>query len=304
MSILLLYLVWSLAFPIAKLLSQYADPLLIVALRSFIASFLLFATLLFGKEKKLIPPAKGLLPLFGYAFFGVYLSNYLEYAAIRYLSSAKVCLIYSFSPICTAFLSYIHFNEKLSFQKWIGILISLIGILPILSHQEGAEELLKIHTFLSWPSFWMLLAVISSVYGWMALKKAVETIPIQQTHAYAFLLGGFLALASSSNSSLLFNLSLDQWLPFIGWTLLLVLISNLFCSQLYTYLLKRYSVTLLSLFGLTSPLFTSFYGFFLLNEPLSISLLPALGLISLGLYIVHRAESFPSPTLRSGLNEF
>jgi drug/metabolite transporter (DMT)-like permease len=57
---------------------------------------------------------------------------------------------------------------------------------------------------------------------------------------------------------------------------------------IYGNLLKKYNITILSLAGLSIPLFVHLLGPFILGEPLSPVFFIALGLVSCGMYIFYR----------------
>ena len=70
----------------------------------------------------------------------------------------------------------------------------------------------------------------------------------------------------------------------------MVLISNLICYNLYGVMLKRYTATFLSFMGLLSPIFASISSWALLGEKPSWIIFLSTGVVSLGLWIVYRAE--------------
>lgn len=289
----LLYALWSLAFPIGKQLLLYGDPLFIVAVRTLMGSFILSLILLFQRKNLKISLKEG-TSIAIYAFFSIFICNVLEYMGMQHLSSAKVCFLYSLSPFFTALFAYIHFKEKMTPKKWIGMFIGFVGFLPVLASQEGAEDLLRINAFLSWPALAVILAAISSVYGWILLKMLVKTEALSpiKVNCYGMAFGGFLALFSSYLFESWNNLPLTGSVlaPFFGWNLAIVFISNIICFNLYGYMLKRFSATLLSFFGLLSPIFASFNAYFLLGEPLNPTLFLSTFVVSIGLFIIYQAE--------------
>ena len=289
-----LYGLWSLAFPIGKALVAYADPIFTVAVRMLLAALLLLGWLGLRKSQSIKISFKEVISTFILSLFSIYFCNIFEYWGLKYLSSAKTCFIYSMSPFFSALLSYIHFKERMTMSKWVGMVIGFVGFLPVLALQDGSEDLFKINTFFSWPSIAVIAASFCGVYGWILLRLLVkdqQMCPVK-VNAYSMLFGGLLALITS----FFIEVSpLQQWTnlemkPYFGWMTLIIFISNIICFNLYGYLLKRFSATLLSFFGLLSPLFASLNAYLFFNEPFHPIILISTALVSFGLFIVYRIE--------------
>ena len=290
----LLYGIWSLAFPIGKTLVFYADPIFTVAIRMLLASLILLGWLYIKNSNSIKISFKEALSTFILSLFSIYFCNIFEYWGLKYLSSAKTCFIYSMSPFFTALLSYIHFKERMTWTKWLGMCVGFLGFLPVLALQEGSEDLLKINTFFSWPSLAVIFASFCGVYGWILLRLMVKDQQMNpvKVNAFSMLFGGALAFITSfiiETSPLTQMYQLDAP-PYFGWLALIIFISNIVCFNLYGFLLKKFSATLLSFFGLLSPLFTSLNAYLFFNEPVHPIILVITVLVSFVLFIVYRIE--------------
>lgn len=292
--VVLLYAVWSSVFSIGKATLAYSPPLFLTGARMLLAGVLLLGFLLLFKRNSFKINGRQALSLTILAIFSIYLSNALEFWGQQYLSSAKTCFIYSFSPLFAALFSYLHFNEKMNKEKWLGIGICLIGFVPVLKMQTGSEDLLNAFSFFSWPTLAIIGAALTSVYGWVLLRLVVKNQEISpmMANGSSMFIGGILALSHSFfvetwNPLPVASMNIG---PFLQGALLLTLVSNLLCYNLYGYLLKRLTATFLSFMGLLSPLFASFYGTIFLGEPLSVTILISTSLVCLGLFFVYRAE--------------
>lgn len=291
---MLLYAIWSSVFPLGKWTLQFGAPLFLTGVRALLAGAVLLLFLTLFRRKVLSVRWRHFFPLAFLGFSSVYLTNALEFWGLQHLSAAKTCFIYSLSPFFAALFSYLHFKEKMTRDKWLGLCIGFLGILPILAQQTGSEELLHAYAFLSWPTLAVIGAALVSVYGWVLLRLIVKDnfLPPSTTTALSMLFGGVFAIGHS----LLF----ERWnplpvtsgaiVPFLKGTLGLTIISNLLCYTIYSVLLKRYTATLLSLIGLLSPIFASLYSWAFLQEPLSPLMFASTGIVLFGLWIVHRAE--------------
>jgi drug/metabolite transporter (DMT)-like permease len=179
-------------------------------------------------------------------------------------------------------------------RKWVGMAIGFAGIIPVLAMQKGAGELLSSFAYLSWPELSMIAAALCSVYGWVLLRLIVKDKAVSPLAAngVSMLFGGLLALAHSYFS--------ENWNPlpvapsnlgaFVKGTLLMTLVSNIICYNLYGMMLKRFTATFLSFMGLLSPIFASLNGWFFLGEPLSPVIFFSTGIVCIGLWLVYSAE--------------
>jgi len=292
--VVLMYAVWSSIFSLGKIALQYSPPLFLTGARMALAGVLLLLFLAFFKRSALKLSKKQWLSIALLAFFSIYLTNALEFWGLQYLSAAKTCFIYSLSPFFAALFSYLHFNEKMNKQKWLGFGIGFLGFIPVLLTQTGSEDLFHAFSFFSWPTLAVMGAALCSVYGWVILRLVVKDQDVSplMANGASMLLGGLLAFGHS--------FLIEPWNPlpvqtthlpsFLGATLLMTFISNILCFNLYGMLLKRFTATFLSFMGLLSPIFASLNSLLFLGEPLSWTILLSTAVVCLGLWVVYRAE--------------
>lgn len=292
--VVVMYAVWSSMFSLAKIALQYSPPIFLTGFRMMLAAVILLGYLFISKRSSFKLDKKQWLSIGFLAFFSIYLTNVLEFWALQYLTAAKACFIYSLSPFFAAFFSYLHFGEKINRKKALGLLIGFLGIIPVLTLQTGAEDLMSAFSFFSWPTLAIIGAAMSSVYGWVLLRLIVKDQMTSPTMANggSMLIGGLLAFAHSAftDSWNPTPIALGSFTPFFCWTLLMAFISNIVCYNLYGYLLKKYTATFLSFIGLLSPIFASLHGWVFLNEPLSGLIFLSTGIVCVGLWIVYSAE--------------
>lgn len=292
--VIFMYAIWSSIFSLGKMTLQYCPPLFLTGARMAIAGVLLLAFLAIFKRSSFKMNRIQILSITLLAFFSIYLTNALEFWGLQYLTAAKTCFIYSLSPFFAALFSYLHFNEKMNGRKWIGLGIGFIGFIPVLLTQTGSEDLLNAFSFFSWPTLAIMGAALCSVYGWVVLRLVVKDHSISplMANGASMLFGGLLAFGHSFlvESWNPLPVLAENFTPFLKGTLLMTLISNILCYNLYGMLLKRFTATFLSFMGLLSPIFASLNGLIFLGEPISWTIILSTGIVSLGLWIVYRAE--------------
>lgn len=290
----LLYAIWSSMFALGKKAVLISTPVFLTASRMLLAGIVLLIWMFIRKSLPKNIPAKVILSLVLLGFFSVYLTNVLEFWGLQYLSAAKTCFIYSLSPFFAALLSFLHFKEKMNRRKWIGFAIGFAGFLPVLFLQGNDTEGLSSAAIFSLPALAVMAAAFFSVYGWVLLRVMVKdnTLSPASANCFSMLIGGAIALFHSIlfEKGGLFPVTAGHALDFFGLMALMTLISNLICYNLYGYLLKRYTATLLSFMGLLSPIFASLHGWLLLGERPSPIILGCTALICLGSWVVYRSE--------------
>lgn len=272
----------------------FSPPVFLTGFRMFLAGMLLLGYLVIAKRSSFQLKMKQWGFLFILGFFSVYLTNILEFWGLQYLSAAKASFIYSLSPFFSALFSYIHFGEKMNRRKWLGLGIGFVGFVPVLLLQTGSEDLLSVWKFLSLPSLALMGAALAGVYGWVLLRLAVKQSDISpfMANGTSMFLGGAMALVHS--------FFVDSWNPIpiaqghvydvTKIVLILTFLSNIVCYNLYGMMLKRYTATFLSFMGLLSPIFASLTGWVLLGEPISWTIFCSTAVVSMGLWIVYKAE--------------
>lgn len=297
MSLLLvvgLFALWSSVFSFGKVMLAFASPALITGLRMLLSGLVLLVFLCLKDRKWTFPRLRDLLPIALLGLLSIYLTNVLEFWGLQYLTSAKTCFIYSLSPFFAALLSYLHFKEKMTIKKALGLLLGFVGIIPALSIQEGFRDLWNLQSLLTLPVLAVAGAAFFSVYGWVLMRVLVKTEKVSPVlaNSYSMLIGGVLALGHAliSADRVSFSLTPGSFSAFSKNLLLMTLLYNLICYNLYGFLLKKYTATFLSFMGLLSPFFASFYGLIFLGEPLSPSLFYSTGILTLGLWLVYGEE--------------
>ncbi len=292
--VVLMYALWSSVFSLGKMALSYSPPIFLTGFRMLLAGVLISAFLLVAKKNSFKLQKRQYLSIGLLAFFSIYLTNILEFWGLQHLTAAKTCFLYSLSPFFAAFFSYIHFKEKMTPRKWLGLGIGFLGFIPVLLTQTGSEDLFNAFSFLSWPTIAIMGAALFSVYGWVLLRIVVKDTEVSPlvANAFSMFLGGILALIHSSLT--------DTWNPipiaeghfgdvFKG-VLIMTLVSNIICYNLYGMMLKKFTATFLSFMGLLSPVFASLNGWIFLGETPSWTILLSTAVVSVGLWIVYQAE--------------
>lgn len=291
--VLLLFALFASLFTLQKETLNYAQPIFLIGIRMTFSGIILLGFAKFNTANNFKLELKSIPSLLLLGIVGIYLTNMFEILGLYNMNSAKACLLYSLSPFISAPLAFLILHEKLSRKKWIGVLIGFLGFIPTI-YTQSAEEIVSGKFFIFTTSeIFILGAVICSAYGWIILKKTLNqynVTPIVANGA-SMLSGGTIALVHS-------YLSEEVWQPipvnnlkmFLFYSLIMCLISNIICYNLYGYLLKRFSATFMSFSGLVTPIFATILGYLFLNEPIDKLYFISSIIFGIGLYLFYSKE--------------
>lgn len=297
--VILLYALFASVFTIAKTGLDYTQPLFFMGTRMALAGVLLLGFQYLFKREQFSIKREDLGRILRLAFFNIYLTNVCEFWGLQHLTSFKTCFIYSLSPFVSALISYFIFSERLNYKKWFGLIIGFLGFIPILLSQTSNEEQTGHFLFLSWAEIAVIVAAVSSVYGWILLSQLLKEngVSAVMANGLSMLLGGAMALLHSPFVEIWNPVPVTEWAPFILCAGALILISNLICYNLYGMLLKRYSATFMSFAGFTTPLFTALFGWLYLGEVATWPFYLSAAMVFSGLLIFYQQELSPKVTV-------
>lgn len=290
--VLLLYALFASVFTVSKTGLEYTQPVFFVGARMLVAGLLMVAYQLFVQKESFVFSRKQFWRLVRLAVFNIYLTNIFEFWGLKYLTSFKTCFIYSLSPFVSAFFSYLMFSEKITGKKWLGLVIGMLGFIPILIHENATEQSTRHFFFLSWAEISVMGAAVSSVYGWILLRQLVKEDGLSpfKANGWAMLFGGAIALFHSYFTEDWNPMPVTETVPFLECAIALIIISNIICYNLYGFLLRRFTATFMSFAGFTTPLFTALFGWFYLGEVVSPPFYLSAAIVFLGLLLFYQEE--------------
>lgn len=270
----------------------YSEPFFLIGFRMTLAGFIIIFVIYFYDNKQLKIKRSHYILFFFLTLFNIYLTNSFEILGLCQMASSKACLIYSVSPFITAFIAFFLLNEKLDKKKIIGMIIGFLGLVPISFYKTIDEIKLNNIYIFSVAEIYLIIAVISSVFGWVFLKKILQLgYSFFQANGISMFIGGLFILLNS----LLFK---ENWTPipvtnlwsFMFFTLITCIISNIICYNLFAYLLKYFSTTFMTFSGLMTPFFAVFWGFIFLDESITYHFFLSMFIFIIGLFIFFLQE--------------
>jgi len=292
--IILLYALFSSSFSFGKMLLQYTSPIFLAGIRMSLGGIILLAYQYFFAHKHFRFKRKHTKYYVQLIVLGIYVTYILRFWGLNYMPSSKVCILYNIAPFMTSFYSYYFFGEKMTIKQWIALFIGFFGMIPVLLTSSTGEISIGEIAFLSWPELAVITAVATHSYSWIIMRKLIrdKSYSPMMVNGISMFFGGLLALATSF---LFQGIAPIQQIsghvgPFIGILAATTFIGNIFCYNLYGYLLKKYSVTFLSFAGFMGPLFGALYGWLFLGEKIGWQFCLSTAIVFVALYFFYQDE--------------
>lgn len=289
--IAILYAVLASTFIFAKNALFYAKPFFLIGIRMMLAGSLLLGYQWLFRRKKFVLRREDLWVFIKVSLFHIYFAFTLEFFALQYLTSLKATMIFSATPFISAILAHYLLQERLSRKKVAGICLGLIGLVPVLVAQASGSEASFGELFsISFPEAVLMLAVVSAAYAWFIVMELMNKgYELGMINGFAMAVGGVLSMLTSLCVEGV-SAPVTDWLPFIGWLTILIISANFVVYNLYGFLLRRYSIVLISFAGWLCPSFAALYEWLFLSGTISWHYGVSLLFVILGLYLFYRDE--------------
>lgn len=262
-----MYLISASTFLLTKELLLHCSPLFLVGVRTCIAGlFFLLAALLTTKQI-INSIRKFLLPCIFIGFYSFLVSNTLKFWALNSLSATHAAIISITEPLFAMIIAYCMFHEKMSFKKCVGLMCCMSSGFIVVN--EGSLVVrTPIFDFLTMPGLMMCGAIAASAYGALLMRKIIryENASPLLVNGMSMTLAGAVALLGTCAEMWSCTVTEVTVMPFAMNLMFLILLSNIIAYSIYSYLLKWYSVVLISCGSFIKPLAVICYKSIFLHE--------------------------------------
>jgi len=284
--IIILYIICASTFTFSKWGLIYSNPFFFASIRMILSSMmLLFYSFIKGYIKISNIKIYYIKDIIKLSIFQIYLTYATDAWSLKKISSIESSYIYNLSPFITALLCYILFNNRINKKQLLGISIAFLAL------TIGSAKNYNCKLFYNAidAKLITILSVIFSAYGWIIMQSIIKYYNPILLNGMSMLIGGILLLITS----LIFEdpaKNITNYEIFTKAMVGIILFSNILFYNLYGYLLKKYSATLLSFFGFLCPIFTSIFGEIFLSEKVCLKLKISFIFIVISLFIFYYEE--------------
>jgi drug/metabolite transporter (DMT)-like permease len=285
LKLLLTAVFWGGTFVAGRSLAQNVGPFSAAFFRFAIASvFLVFLAWKIEGKITLIKKRQ-ILPVLLLGLTGVFCYNLFFFKGLKLIEASRAAIIIANNPIFITLFSAIFFKEKLNTLKITGILISVSGAIIAISRGDVLEIL---QGNLGLGEFYIFLCVVSWVIFSLLGKVVMADLSPLSSVTYSSITGTILlfppALREDLADCIYYSIS-DWWnifyLGFFGTVLGIVW---------FYEGINQIGPTKAGLFINFVPISAILLAFFILGEPLTLSLLIGTILVTCGVYLTNRPD--------------
>ena len=275
---------WAMSFIWSKLAFETYNPFTVLFFRLSTATLTLFTfSKLFGVLQK-VKKADFKYLLF-LSFFEPFLYFIGENFGLQLISASTATIIIATIPLFMPLLGFYFFNESVTRNNIIGIIISIIGVLFVIVNKNFSLS------GNPWGFALLFLAVFSALAYTVVLKQVTYkynsfTIVSWQNLIASIAFFPFFFISDFKEFQTIGFLKED----FIYILLLGVLASNI-AFLLYTHALKFFGVAKIGVFTNLIPIFTILVSFFIFDEKLDLIKYIGIILVLVGLFLSERKKT-------------
>lgn len=238
-------------------------------------------------KKNFLPPKKCLLTLCLMGFFGITVSNGIQFTGLQYSSVGNMTLISTTAPVITVILARIFLNERLNLIQIIGIIISFFGTLYLLS--GGTLSTFTQMNFNKGDIYFFIGEVAWVIYILLSIP-ILKKISVLSATAWSGLFGSILTAIFAHYSV---GLQIVPLSPIALYSFLFIIlgggITAMICWNLGT---KKVGASNSAIFLNLLPVVGIISAYFTLNEPITLQKILSGIFIILGVYITTHSHKF------------
>ena len=270
---------------VAKLLYRYhIDAVTLIAFR-MLFSLPVFAAVAVWKMRTEPPLAvRDRWRLAGLGLIGYYLSSYLDFLGLQYISVGLERLILFLTPPFVLLITALVFKRRIGRAEWIALALSYCGIVLVFAHDlKGGGGSTVTGSLLVLGSAACYAAYLLGTGEMVRRIGSLRLVAYAMCVSSAACIAQFFILRPAS--------MLVQPLPVYG----LSLVNGIFCTIFPVFMtmaaVQRIGATTASQAGMIGPVSTLFLGWALLGEPITTVQLAGTGLVLGGIYLLSKKKT-------------
>ncbi|MFW6373703.1 MAG: DMT family transporter [Thermodesulfobacteriota bacterium] len=274
---------WGGTFVAGRMIAGHVDPASAAFLRFFIASACLL--LLTWRVEGRLPALKRrqILPVILLGLTGVFAYNIFFFKSLKLITAGRASLIIATNPIFITLLSAYFFKERLNLVRVTGILLSVTGAVVVISRGRLGEILGE---GLGLGEIYILVCVLSWVTFSLIGKTVLSGLSPLVSIAYSSLVGTVALFFPAYLEGLAAHLSDYSALDWLN-ILYLGIFGTVVGFIWYYEGIRAIGPGKASLFINFVPVSAIILAFFILQEPVTFSLLVGAVMVSTGVYLTN-----------------
>ncbi len=257
------------------------DPVTLIMLRMLFALPIFLIMAWWASRGKPPLTRQDWLGVLGLGFTGYYLSSFLDFAGLQYISASLERLILYLNPTLVLLLSWLFYRKRISMPQMFGMAISYAGVVLVFGHEITAQG-----THAVWGA---LLVFLSATTYALYLVYSGEIVRRLGSIRLVGLASTVACLCCILQFVLLRPLTLEHVAPAVMW---LSLINATVCTVapvlMVMMAIERIGASTTAQTGMIGPLSTILMGVLILGEPFTAWIAAGTVLVLAGIYVFTR----------------
>jgi drug/metabolite transporter (DMT)-like permease len=258
------------------------DPVTLIMLRMLFALPIFLIMAWWASRGKPPLTRKDWLGVLGLGFTGYYLSSFLDFAGLQYISASLERLILYLNPTLVLLLSLLFYSKRISLRPMVGMAISYAGVVLVFGHEITAQG-----THAAWGA---LLVFSSAATYALYLVYSGEIVRRLGSIRLVGLASTVACLCCIMQFVLLRPLTLEHVAPEVMW---LSLINATVCTVapvlMVMMAIERIGAGMTAQTGMVGPISTILMGVVILGEPFTVWVAAGTVLVLAGIYVFTRS---------------
>ena len=232
--------------------------------------------------------------LFSLGFLGYFLSSYLDFLGLQYISVGLERIVLYLTPTIVLVISYFILQKPISRMQWYALVVGYLGVTVVFIQDASSTG---IHAWLG------MLLVFGSACSYamymIGSGEMVRRIGSVRLVVYASSASALLSLAQSTiyDPSAIFNqVASIYWLSLLNASLCTVI-----PMLLIMIAINRIGSPLVAQAGILGPVSTIFMGYLILSEPVTWTQIGGMTLVIAAMWLLVRTD--PTKKKSSDSNE-
>ena len=273
---------WGGTFIAGRVVTKHMGPFSAAFLRFFIASVFLVAFTWKTERKIPLLTQRQMLFLTLLGLSGIFAYNYFFFSGLKSVHAGRAAIIIANNPIFISLFSVIIFREKVTSLKVMGILLSVSGAIWALS--RGDLELITGQFGLG--EFYIFMCVVSFVVYTMIGKAVMVNLSPLVSVTYSSVIGTLLLVFPATQEGMwgqLAGFNMTAWLNvfYLGF------FGTVLGFIWYYEGIKNLGPMKASIFINFVPISAIILSYFILKEPITVSLFGGAILVIMGVYLTN-----------------
>jgi len=258
-------------------------PVSITLYRYVIITVLWFFVAWHNEGRRMLPNIQDMWCLVIMGLLGVLLNNVLEFEGLKYTTVTNATLISATQPAVTAFMAVFLIHERLSGIRWLGIILSFVGVMLVVSN--GCWETIYQIDFNKGDILYGASQMAWAIYTFISLFVMKRVSPVAATFwfsLYGTILTGIYGVATSSLVIVpLSGISILSWLY-------IIFIGGFLSLYFYNVGVKNAGPSVASVFLNIMPIVGMMSGYAALHEYIGVVQLSGAAAIIIGVAMTSR----------------